>query len=91
MKYPTELIAKANFEIDLFERPSLDTSKELIEEVLFLRNQFNLMMSESTKLHDRVTGQNKALAKQLVKLNDTLLEVKNLKDILEELGYRPDC
>lgn len=32
MTYPTELIAKAKYEIDIFERPSAETSIELVAE-----------------------------------------------------------
>lgn len=37
--WPTDLCLKADFEIDIFERPSSDTSKELLAEVRKLRNQ----------------------------------------------------
>jgi hypothetical protein len=38
MTYPTELIAKVKYEIDIFERPSAETSLELVAEVVMLRS-----------------------------------------------------
>ncbi len=35
--YPTEVVAKAEYEISIFERPAVDTSIELIAEVKHLR------------------------------------------------------
>ena len=37
--YPTELIAKAQYEMRIFERVGADTGEELIAEVLRLRAQ----------------------------------------------------
>lgn len=91
MTYPTELIAKANFEISIFDRLSVETSIELINEVLFLRDQFSLIGAENTKLHEQIKLQNKALAKQFAELDSALLEVKTLNFVLEELDHRPDC
>jgi hypothetical protein len=38
MNYPTELVAKAKYEIEIFERPSTETSAELVAEVVMLRS-----------------------------------------------------
>jgi len=37
VKYPTELVAKAQYEMHVFERVSADTGAELIAEVIRLR------------------------------------------------------
>jgi len=37
MSWPTELVAKAKYEIEVFERPSRATSMELVDEVVMLR------------------------------------------------------
>lgn len=38
MSYPTELVAKAKYEMHVFERVSADTAAELIAEVVMLRS-----------------------------------------------------
>jgi len=45
MKYPEELIPKAKYELDVFERVSMDTGKELVAEVELLR----ALMSEAVR------------------------------------------
>jgi hypothetical protein len=37
MVYPTELVEKAKYEIEIFERVSADTGQELLDEVIRLR------------------------------------------------------
>lgn len=40
MKYPTELAARAQYEIDTFERVSMQTGIELLAEVVAWRTKF---------------------------------------------------
>ena len=40
MDYPTETVARAEYEIGIFERPAAETSRELLEEVKAWRFRF---------------------------------------------------
>lgn len=42
MEYPTELVAKAKYELAVFERVAMDTGAELVSEVERLRAQIEL-------------------------------------------------
>jgi hypothetical protein len=47
MAYPTEVVAKAEYEIGIFERAAADTSQELVDEVKRLRAVIQALTSAS--------------------------------------------
>ena len=48
MSYPTELVAKAKYELQIFERVSADTGRELVAEVERLREIISMSGQEHT-------------------------------------------
>lgn len=47
MAYPTELVAKAKFELETFERVAAETGAELVQEVERLRDLLQRAKAES--------------------------------------------
>lgn len=56
MTYPTEVVAKAEYEIAIFERPAVSTSIELIAEVKHLRQLIAGLTNAIDNLDDNGYG-----------------------------------
>lgn len=56
MTYPTELVALAKHEVNIFERPSADTSLALIAEVEMLRSLVREMRAAALEVGGRFIG-----------------------------------
>lgn len=54
--YPTEVVARAEYEISIFERPAVDTSIELIAEVKHLRQIIEGLTNAIYNLDDNGCG-----------------------------------
>jgi hypothetical protein len=66
MDWPTELVAKAEFEIRIFERPSIDTSRALLEEVKKLRAMLRQLADATDNLAVSPTSVNREDAQAIV-------------------------
>lgn len=66
MNWPTEVVAKAEYEIGIFERPSSATSLELIEEVKKLRAMLRQLADAADNLAVSPTFVNREDAQAIV-------------------------
>jgi hypothetical protein len=73
MDWPTEIVAKAEFEIRIFESPSIDTSRALLEEVKKLRATLRQLAEATDNLAVSPTSVNREDAQAIAEAARKLL------------------
>ena len=77
MIYPTELVAKAKYELEIFERVAADTGAELVAEVVILRSLVREMRAAAKDVGGAAIMSTEIAFDELLRLSSVIEESKH--------------